>query len=133
MTYRFGKIIAGGREVSAQELLDLPKEHLLDLRKQYRALAPSKHTSDVIDLRLSEELETAERTLENVEQQLDGATPKSQLKKQVDIAEKLVGDVADIVGADDRCEEIANADPDLKRRLLRRTMDGGAVPCDNRA
>ena len=130
MTFEFGKSIFGGRELSPEELRRIPQEELEAVRGRYIAPEPVERTSDTIDQRLAEELHTAKRMVEAVKDELDR---RSAQYNNLDEADDLIEDIAKIIDAADDCEAIGKTDPDLRRRLTRRSLDGKGTRCDNQA
>ncbi len=128
MAFEFGKSIFGGRELSAEELQRIPQEELEAIRGRYTVPEPVEKTSDAIDLRLAEELQTAKRMVESVKAELDRRSSQHDV---LDRADDLIEDVAEIIEAANECEAIEKTDPDLRRRLTRRSLDGAGTRCDN--
>lgn len=131
MTVPFGKALSGGRPVNVDKARELKVEHLQALREHYRARAPLKPSNNVLDKRVAEEMEMAARQLELVEAELK-RRGNPVLADQLDRVEHRLADLARIVGADDKCEGVARAEADLKRRLNRRTPDGRTSFCEKR-
>ena len=131
MTFSFGKAISGGRPIDADEARQLEVEHLHALRDHYRARVPLKPSENLLDERIAEEVEMVARQLELLEAELK-RRGNPALAERLDKAEHRLEDLARIVGADDKCEGIGRAEPELKRRLNRRALDGSASPCENR-
>ena len=129
MNFEFGKSIFGGREMTPEELQRIPQEELEAIRGRYTLPEPVEKTSDTIDQRLAEELQSAKRMVEAVKNELDRRSAKFAV---LDEADDLVEDVANIIEAADECEAISKTDPDLRRRLTRRSLNGDGTRCDDR-
>ena len=133
MSFSFGKALSGGTPITADQARVLEVEHLHALRDHYRARAPLPPSDNVLDQRVAEEIDTVKRQLELVEGELKrrgGGT--GPLADRLARAEDTLESLAEIVGADDKCEGVARADDELKRRLNRRSVDGRPSPCENR-
>lgn len=129
MAYEHGKAIFGGRELTADELRELPRAQFEAIRDAIFKKAELEKSDDAIDLRLAEELKSAKRLVESVQDEVGHGSDQA---KRLDAAEDLIEDIAEIIEAKDDCEAIAQSDDDLKRRLLRRSIDGHGTKCDNR-
>lgn len=116
MTYQFGKAVAGGTPLGEAELTAAEKQRLEAL---YDRLRRPQQTEDVLDQRLAEELEYSQRLIEIVVLELTRRGGVPHIVRQLADAKAVVGDVAKVVGAYDRCEGVALASNDLKRRLMR--------------
>ncbi|WP_336986099.1 hypothetical protein [Altererythrobacter aquiaggeris] len=127
MTYDFSKAFSGGRAVTQEDIRALPAQQLSAMREFFRK-PDLERTDDVIEQRLSEDLEGVKRMLENLDHELNG---RADLCRQLDHAGDAIEDIADIVGAADKCEAIGQSDDEMKRRILRRSLDGSGMPCDN--
>ncbi len=123
-----GKAISGGRPLTKDELDGLAKDQLAALRQAFTRHPALEKTDDAMDLRVAEELRLVERMLEMVEARVADPAAKKSLQQ----SEDMIEDLATIVEADDPCEALSRVDPDLGRRLTRRSLNGEAGPCDNR-
>lgn len=130
MGFQHGKAIFGGRELSADELRELPRAQFEAIRDSLYKKAEIEKSDDLIDQRIAEELRSAKRLVESVQEELN---QQSAQAKRLDAAEDLIEEIADIVEAQDDCEAISQSDDDLKRRLLRRSIDGVGTRCDNQS
>ena len=97
------------------------------LRESFSSKPEIEKTDDIVKLRLAEELRLVSRMLEMVESRV-----APDAAREIERAEDAIEDVADIVEADDPCDAIETVDPDLARRITRRSLGGEAGPCDNR-
>lgn len=130
--YSYGKAVSGGNPITEEQARSLEAEHLHALREHYRSKTPFTPSNNVLDQRVAEEMELVQRQLELVQSELKRRGFGGTLAERLEKAEDALDDLADIVGADDKCEGIARAAPELKRRLNRRALDGRPSPCDNR-
>ncbi|TMM48848.1 hypothetical protein [Qipengyuania marisflavi] len=130
MNYVTGKAISGGTPLDSAEIESLATTHLSALREAMRRPEVEK-SGDVLDQRLGEELRLVQRMLEMIEADMRRRGDKIAADA-IEQSEEAIEDLADIVEAEDRCDAIATADEDMARRMTRRSLDGGAVPCDNR-
>ncbi len=131
MTHRYGKIISGGRPIDAAEQARFSVEQISAMKARL-VRAPLPKTDNVIDQRVAEEMHVARRELEQVESQLTGQARQAAASRTLGEVDDLLEDLAEVVAAKDQCEGVARAAPELKRRLLRRSLDGKPAPCDNR-
>ena len=127
MEMTHGKAIAGGRPLSADELETMARDQLQSLRDSFAAKPQIAKTDDLISQRLAEELRLVSRMIEMVENRVS-----KQAAQELERAEDAIDDLADVVEADDKCDAVGTIDPDLARRITRRSLDGSAAPCDNR-
>ena len=124
-----GKAISGGTPVGADEIARMTAEYLAELKARLSPL-PIAKTEDVLSQRVAEELAYTQRLLEIVEAELARRGVGGPAVARVEEAEQLLGDLSQVMEARDRCEGVGRvATPDLKRRLLRRGLDGKAPPC----
>ena len=86
------------------------------LQAMWRQLAAPPRTDDPLDRRLAEELAYARRLLEQTEAELKR---RGLGTAAVAEAETVIGDVAQVVEAKDRCEGVAMASAPVRRRLTR--------------
>lgn len=105
MTYLHGKALTAGAPNTEEQARALKVEHLRTLREHYRAHAPLKPTDDVLDQRVAEEMELVKRQIERVEGELKRRGPPGggALAERLAQAEDAIEDLAEIVGADDKC------------------------------
>ena len=129
MTYQFGKAVMGGTPIGPDDVRRIAVSHLERLKSLYSRPLPEA-TDDLLDLRIAEELDHVKRMLEMIEAEVGRRVPNAAAP--LASAETIIGDLAAIVQAKDRCEALAGTTPDLKRRLSRRTDDGATTVCDNR-
>ena len=121
-----GKAIEGGRPLTEAELETLARDQLQVLRDTFSRL-PAEKTDDVVSLRLAEELRLVARMIDMLEKRVS-----PDAARELDKAEHAIEDLAEIVEADDPCDAIEQIDPDIARRITRRSLGGEAAPCDNR-
>lgn len=127
MSYQFGKAVAGGTPMDEREL---NAAEVARMEAMYARLQQPALTDDPLDQRLAEELDYAQRLLSAVELELKQRGPALiHLARYVTEAKTVVGDVARVVVARDRCDGVAQASADLKRRLLRETGGDDAPIC----
>lgn len=129
MVYQNGKAISGGRDLTPAELQRLSVSQLEDLRSAFSIRQPTARSDDAIDQRLAEELRSAKRLIESLEDEL---FRRGQSDKRLEAAEDIIEDVASVVEAENDCDAIAGTSDDFKRRVLRRSIDGKGTRCDNR-
>lgn len=131
MTYLHGKAISGGRALSEEELEGLAVQHFTAMQETFAAQPAIEKTDDVLSLRLGEELRLVKRMLELAQAEME-RVGKPAAAKALQQSEDAIEDIAEVIEADDRCDAVEAIDPDLARRLTRRSIDGPAPPCDNR-
>ncbi len=131
--FAFGKAISGGTPITEDQIRALTRDQLVVLRERL-APRPLEKTDDELSLRLAEEIDYSRRILEHVEGEL-GRRQKDpravdRAMQQIDEAESILDDVADIVEAKNRCEAVQNSkSAPVKRRLLRKPFDGRPDVC----
>ena len=130
MSFEFGKAVYGGTPIGPDEVRRMTADQLTQLRALYNRPSPAR-TDDVLDQRIAEELQHVKRMLELVEREVARRVPG--VVPRLDTAEAVIGDIATIVESKNRCEGLAEAAPDLKRRLRRPTPEGGKGVCDRPA
>ncbi|MEE4200133.1 hypothetical protein [Erythrobacter sp.] len=111
-------------------MLRLPTDQLRELRDAFRVHKPIEKSDDAIEERLAEELRSAGRLIEVVEHELE---KRGANKRELEAAESMIEEVAKVIEAKDDCDAIDRVSDDMKRRLLRRSMDGRGTKCDNRS
>lgn len=127
MSYQFGKAVAGGTPLDEREL---NAAETARLEAMYARLQQPALTDDPLDQRLAEELDYAQRLLGSVELELKQRGPALiHLARFVAEAKTVVGDVGRVVVARDRCDGVAQASADLRRRLTRDTSADDAPIC----
>lgn len=127
----FGKAISGGTPIGADEITRMNVEHLTALKARL-ALPSLEQTDDLLNQRVAEELDYTRRLLESVEAELVRRGIAAPTIARVEEAEQMLTDLSSIVDAKDRCAGVQRAaTPNLKKRLLRRGLDGKATVCDN--
>ena len=102
-------------------------DQFLRLREAFPHPKGADRTTDLLSLRLAEELRLLQRVIEMVERGLSGAEAKALRR-----TEAAIEDIADVVEAREPCDAIQTIDPDMARRLARRTIDGKDSPCEKR-
>lgn len=122
--YLFGKAVAGGTPLSAEEMALSVSNQIAEMKERLARPAPTL-TEDPLMLRLAEELDYAHRLLEGVEAEMErrAALGDGPLRRQVSEADRIVTDVAEIIAAGDRRAAIASVrSDDMRRRLLRSSL-----------
>jgi hypothetical protein len=125
----FGKAIAGGAPMDQIELGRMKVDHLASMKAKL-TVRPLEKTDDLLSKRVSEELVYAGRLLETVETELAQRGTGKQTIARLEETGQMLTDLSNIVDAKDRCAGIERVEvPDMKRRLLRRGVDGGSRVC----
>ena len=125
----FGKAISGGTSIDADEVARMQVDDLMAAKARW-IVTPLEKTDDILSQRVSEELDYTKRLLETVETRLAGCGASGAAIAQVEEAEEMLGDLSKIVDAKDRCAAVDRVKtPSLKRRLLRRDVDGESSVC----
>ncbi len=125
MTYQFGKAVSGGTPMNEAELTEAEIKRLEAL---YDRLRQPQQTDDLLDQRLAQELDYAQRVIEMVALELKRRN-LPHLTGQLNDAKTVLAGVGGVISAFDRCDGVARASTDLKRRLLRDPAAGDDPIC----
>lgn len=131
MTYLSGKAIEGGTPLSDDEVGRLAEEHLRELKRSFSKPNSTARTQDELSRRLAEELRLVARMIDLLEQDML-AKGDSTAAQALERSEEAIEDVAEVIEAEDGCDALEDINPDMARRLTRRSIDGEPGPCDNR-
>lgn len=130
MVYQNAKALEGGTPLTPEELDTLAVDQIAALRDTLKRYAPRRKSDDVLNQRLAEELRLVQRMLEFLEADASKRGDRAGAK-QLERAEEVIEDIADVVEADDRCEAMGDIAEDMARRLKRRSIEGGDGPCNS--
>lgn len=125
----FGKAITGGAPINAHEVGRMNVDHLAAVKARHTEI-PLEKTEDLLNQRVSEELDYSGRVLEGVENELSKRGVGGSVIARLEETEQILNDLSNIVDAKDRCAGIDRVKaPDMKRRLLRSDFDGKSLVC----
>ena len=125
----FGKAISGGTPLDSYEIERMNVDNLAAIKARHSVL-PLEKTEDLLSQRVSEELDYAGRVLEGIENELSKGGVGGSVIARLEETEQILSDLSNIVDAKDRCKGVERVGaPEMKRRLLRRGIDGKSSVC----